>query len=116
MCCREFNSTIELRNKILICLNHSLYKVSFLSAGKEYTSDYLLGARAYYMEFILHNWSDGECLQILGNLRASMRKDYSKLISEEFIVAEKDAAILPTMWDLQMLIHLSTMERTKNHW
>lgn len=45
-----------------------------------------------------------------------MKKDYSKLIIEEFIVAEKDAATLPTMWDLQMLIHLSTMERTRDHW
>jgi hypothetical protein len=68
------------------------------------------------MKFILHDWSDGECLQILGNLRASMKKDYSRLIIEEFIVADKDAAVLPTMWDLQMRIHLSTMERARNQW
>ncbi|KAJ5742902.1 O-methyltransferase [Penicillium manginii] len=98
--------------------NHSQFRISssFYLWRMGYTFDCLLGARAYYMKFILHDWSDGECLQILGNLRASMKKDYSRLIIEEFIVADKDAAVLPTMWDLQMRIHLSTMERARNQW
>lgn len=68
------------------------------------------------MKFILHDWADGQCLQILEHLRTSMKKGYSTLLIEEFIVADKDAEMLHSIWDLEMLIYLSSMERSRNHW
>jgi hypothetical protein len=34
-----------------------------------------------------------------------MKKSYSKLIMEEFILGDKDCKILPSMWDWEMVEH-----------
>ncbi|RAK99542.1 O-methyltransferase [Aspergillus ibericus CBS 121593] len=74
------------------------------------------GARAYYMKFILHDWSDEESRQILTHLAAAMKAGYSKLIIEEFVLADKDCAMLPAMWDWEMLVFCNSMERTASQW
>ncbi|KAI3002797.1 hypothetical protein CBS147346_5709 [Aspergillus niger] len=74
------------------------------------------GARTYYMKFILHDWSDEESRQILSHLAAAMKMGYSKLIIEEFVLADKDCAMLPAMWDWEMLIFCNSMERTASQW
>ncbi|KGO73074.1 Winged helix-turn-helix transcription repressor DNA-binding [Penicillium italicum] len=55
------------------------------------------GARIYYMKFILHDWSDEENHVILTQLAGAMKQGYSKLIIEEFVLADRDGAILPAM-------------------
>ncbi|PYH73050.1 O-methyltransferase [Aspergillus vadensis CBS 113365] len=74
------------------------------------------GARTYYMKFILHDWSDEESRLILSHLGAAMKKGYSKLIIEEFVLADKECAMLPAMWDWEMLIFCNSMERTASQW
>ncbi|PLB51497.1 O-methyltransferase [Aspergillus steynii IBT 23096] len=74
------------------------------------------GARTYYMKFILHDWSDEESQQILTQLHAAMKKGYSKLIIEEFVLADKDCAMLQAMWDWEMMIFCNSMERTADRW
>ncbi|GKZ29847.1 hypothetical protein AbraIFM66950_006708 [Aspergillus brasiliensis] len=74
------------------------------------------GARTYYMKFILHDWSDDKSRQILSHLAAAMKNGYSKLIIEEFVLADKDCAMLPAMWDWEMLIFCNSMERTASQW
>lgn len=75
-----------------------------------------LGARTYYLKFILHDWSDEDCRRILRQVGAAMKKGYSKLIIEEFVLADRDCAMLPAMWDWEMLIFCNSMERTAGRW
>ncbi|THC89247.1 hypothetical protein EYZ11_011304 [Aspergillus tanneri] len=74
------------------------------------------GARIYYMKFVLHDWPDDECRVILGYIREAMKCKYSKLVIEEFILPNKDCAMISAMWDWEMLIFCSSMERTVDHW
>jgi hypothetical protein len=76
----------------------------------------VIGARNYYLKFILHDWADDDCRIILSHIKSSMKKGYSKLIVEEFILADKDTSLLQSMWDMQMLLFLGSMERTADQW
>lgn len=68
------------------------------------------------MKFILHDWSDEQCLQILQRLREAMTPGYSTLVVEEFILPEKDCPLLPAMWDWEMMVFLNSFERSEGHW
>ncbi|CDM34306.1 hypothetical protein DTO013E5_2304 [Penicillium roqueforti] len=74
------------------------------------------GARIYYMKFILHDWSDEENHIILTQLAGAMKQGYSKLIIEEFVLADRDGVMLPAMWDWEMMIFCNSMERSQSHW
>ncbi|KAJ8117929.1 hypothetical protein OPT61_g973 [Boeremia exigua] len=73
-------------------------------------------ARIYYMKFILHDWNDELCLKLLRNVTAGMKRGYSVLIVEDFILPVKGASLLPAMWDIEMMSLLSAMERTERQW
>ena len=75
-----------------------------------------LGSRIYFMKFVLHDWSDEKCLAILKNVTASMKRGYSQLIIEDFILPPTGAALLPTLFDMQMITFLAGMERTEKQW
>jgi hypothetical protein len=77
----------------------------------EYTA-----SRLYFMKFILHDWSDEKCLAILKNVTASMKRDYSHLIIEDFILPPTGASLLPILFDMQMITFLAAMERIEKQW
>lgn len=68
------------------------------------------------MKKILHDWSDSQSQEILQHIRSAMKRGYSKLLIEEFVMPEKDAPLLATMWDWEMLICCASMERDQSHW
>lgn len=68
------------------------------------------------MKFILHDWNDELCLKLLRNVVAGMKMGYSALVVEDFILPVKGAALLPAMWDMEMMSLLSSMERTERQW
>lgn len=45
-----------------------------------------------------------------------MKKGYSKLIIEEFVLPDQNCPLLPAMWDLEMLVFCTSMERAKSAW
>jgi hypothetical protein len=45
-----------------------------------------------------------------------MKKGYSKLIIEEFVLGDTHCAMLPAMWDWEMMIFCNSMERTASQW
>ncbi|KAI9725899.1 MAG: hypothetical protein M1834_009462 [Cirrosporium novae-zelandiae] len=81
-----------------------------------FTPQPVQGARIYYLKFILHDWPTTPALKILKNVTAAMKKGYSQLIIEEFVVPETKCPQLPTMWDLEMMSYISAMERTEAEW
>ena len=45
-----------------------------------------------------------------------MKKGYSTLIVEDFILPAKGVPLLPAMWDMEMMSLLSATERTERQW
>ncbi|KAF2967108.1 hypothetical protein GQX73_g6483 [Xylaria multiplex] len=74
------------------------------------------GARIYFMKFILHDYADEQCMQILRNVKASMVKGYSYLVINDFILPDVGCGLLQSQWDLMMMVLLSSMERTEAQW
>lgn len=71
------------------------------------------GARAYYLGYILHDYSDEMCRKILSNIVAAMKPGYSKLLIFDFILPDTGASLFPSLMDIHMLALFSGMERTK---
>lgn len=68
------------------------------------------------MKFILHDWSDENCLTILRNVSASMTKGYSQLVIGDFILPDKGCSLISAHSDLQMMIFMAAMERSDTQW
>lgn len=68
------------------------------------------------MKFILHDWSDDENYTILTQLGGAMAKGYSKLIVEEFVLADRNCSMLQSMWDWEMMIFCNSSERSHTQW
>jgi len=69
------------------------------------------GADAYVMKWILHDWDDAACLQILGACRAAMTP-HSRLLVVELVIDPDRSDELAYAMDLQMLVALGGKERT----
>lgn len=50
------------------------------------------------------------------NVKAAMRKGYSKLLIYEVVLPAKGATSLMTTLDLQLMNCVSGLERTEEHW
>lgn len=81
-----------------------------------FTPQPLLGARAYFFHAVPHDWPDAECSQILENVKAAMKKGYSKLLIYEMVIPASGAASLMTTLDLELMSCLSGLERTEEQW
>lgn len=68
------------------------------------------------MKFVLHDRSDKDDQKILTELSGAMKLGYTTLIIEEFVLADRDAAMLPAMWDWEMMISCNSMERSQSQW
>lgn len=74
----------------------------------------LVGARVYFFHAVPHDWPDADCARILENVKAAMRKGYSKLLIYEMVIPAKGATSPMTTLDLQLMNCLSGLERTEN--
>lgn len=74
------------------------------------------GARTYYIRQVLHDWPDKECRIILEHLAAVMRRGYSKILLNEFVVPEDRISDFLNSCDLIMMGMSGGMERTKRQW
>ncbi|KAI2768746.1 S-adenosyl-L-methionine-dependent methyltransferase [Daldinia loculata] len=74
------------------------------------------GARIYYMKYVLHDWQDDACLQILKNVSAAMTKGYSYLVINDMILPEEGCPLFPALLDILMFIVLSSQERAASQW
>ena len=81
-----------------------------------FTPQPIKGSRAYLLHYVLHDWPDDACLRILEHLKAAMRKDYSKLLIAEFVVASKGADPFNTALDLTVMSLVGSKERTEQDW
>ena len=69
------------------------------------------GGDAYILSHIIHDWSEEQCLTILGNCRKAMRPR-SKLLILEFVLPEGDEPHIGKLLDMTMLAVTGGEERT----
>ena len=73
------------------------------------------GGDAYIVSHIIHDWSEDQCLTILGNMRKAMKPD-SKLLIVEFVLPEGDTPHLGKLADIVMLVIPGGQERTTDEY
>lgn len=67
-------------------------------------------ADLYVLKYVLHDWDDDRCVQILKNCRASLQ-DRGRVIIVDYLVGELGAPGLAPMMDLNMLVVTGGRER-----
>lgn len=75
-----------------------------------------LGARAYYLHHILHDWSDEKARAILWNLIPALEIGYSKILINEFVIPRTDAHWESTSLDIVMMATFAAKERSESRW
>ena len=75
-----------------------------------------LGARAYYLRNILHDWPDDKCKLILTQLAAAMTPAYSKIILNEIVLPDQSCGIVAAQVDITMMACLAATERSERQW
>lgn len=77
-----------------------------------------LGAKFYFLHFVLHDWSNEDCIRILTRVREAMRPGYSKLIINELVIPSDPEFLheVPTSLDWLLLAAHSAYERTEEEW
>ncbi|KAJ5578047.1 Plant methyltransferase dimerization [Penicillium hispanicum] len=73
-------------------------------------------ARAYYFKHVLHDWSDEKAAIIFNNLKPALKRGFSKIILEEYILPDQNATLLPCATDLAVMVFCSGLERTRQRW
>ncbi|KAJ5185532.1 Winged helix-turn-helix transcription repressor DNA-binding, partial [Penicillium cf. griseofulvum] len=74
------------------------------------------GARAYYLKYILHDYSDENCRKILLHIVEAMKKGYSKILIEENVIPDQNAGYTETMHDMIVMAACPGLERTQAMW
>ena len=75
-----------------------------------------IGARAYYMHGVLHDWSDEPARKILEMQKDALTPGYSTLLIHDHIAAEQLAHPHATAYDLTMMVMVAGGERTEADW
>jgi hypothetical protein len=64
------------------------------------------------LRWILHDWSDEECLRIVSNVKAAAPAG-ARLMVVESVIPETDAPDMGKWMDLNMMVNVSGRERTE---
>ncbi|GKZ38832.1 hypothetical protein AbraIFM66950_011355 [Aspergillus brasiliensis] len=81
-----------------------------------FTEQPVKGARAYFLHSILHDWADEACHRILEKLKPAMVPGVSRLLLNEYVVADQGAHWQATSLDLTLMGGFAGMERTESQW
>ncbi len=76
----------------------------------------ILGARAYYMHSVLHDWPNDMSKSIVDKVREAMKPGYSRLLINENVIPNTDAWWEATGLDILMMIGFCASERTESDW
>ncbi|XXH03926.1 hypothetical protein Hte_010334 [Hypoxylon texense] len=76
-----------------------------------FTPQKIKGARVYYMRYILHDWPDRKCVEILKNLRAGMTEE-STIFIDEMVMPERGASWRAAQMDFVMACCFASTERS----
>lgn len=71
------------------------------------------GADAYLLKFILHDWEDEKCVQILRSCRAAVASDAKILLLESVLPPDGGPLTDAVFGDITMIVHTGGRERTQ---
>lgn len=71
------------------------------------------GGDVYTLKWILHNWSDADCLRILGNCRRAMGRGGRLLVIEQLLPASAQPPAELVSFDIGMMVLFGAQERTE---
>ncbi|MCJ1401979.1 hypothetical protein MMC11_005196 [Xylographa trunciseda] len=74
------------------------------------------GARAYFTHFVMHNWPDEKCRDILRNLMSAMKPGYSKIVLNETVLPDMDCPSWFATNDVDMMAILAGLQRSRTQW
>ncbi|KAK5701716.1 hypothetical protein LTR97_004534 [Elasticomyces elasticus] len=71
------------------------------------------GARAYYLHSIIQDWEDETNQQILRALIPAMKRGYSKILINDFVMPDQGAHWMQTSLDWELMVSLGARHRTE---
>jgi hypothetical protein len=80
--------------------------------GGDFFSSVPAGADAYVLKFILHDWTDEQCVRILRNCRQAMPGG-GRILIVEHVVPEESGPHVAKFMDINMMVMTSGRERTR---
>ena len=80
-----------------------------------FTPQPIKGSQVYYFGGIYHDWPDAQAKQILSNTAAAMSED-SRIIIDEMPLPDEKAPLDLVSYDVLMMLNVSGIERTIEHW
>lgn len=75
-----------------------------------------LGARAHYTHFVLRDWPDDECRDILRKIMTVMTPGYSKLLLNESVLPDMHCPSFLAAGDMNMLSIMAGKKRSRGQW
>ncbi|KAI5860697.1 putative O-methyltransferase [Durotheca rogersii] len=90
--------------------------VSEATAHDFFTPQPVKDARAHYLRSVFHDWDEDYCVKILQQLRPALKPGYSRLLINEIIVPDRNAAWPATSMDQLVFVLGAMRERTQADW
>ena len=90
-------------------------RASIFCSGVTHDADGYIGARAYYMRNVMHDYPDVKCKQILRLIMDAMDKD-SVILIDEMILPNKGVNWQQAQLDLMVMSVMSAIERSEKEW
>lgn len=87
-----------------------------IQAHDFFTTQKVIGARAYFLKHILHNWSDEDSVAILTRIRDAMKSGYSKILINEIVLPDENCDSIAAGKDVVMMALLDAKERSWEQW
>jgi hypothetical protein len=80
--------------------------------GGNFFASVPVGADAYIMKYVIHDWNDDQCGQILGNCRIAMAPG-GRVLVVDHIIPKGNAANWAKLLDINMMVLPGGKERTR---
>lgn len=87
-----------------------------LQAADSFKPQSVQSAEIYLLHHILHDWASEDCLRILENTKAAMRKNHSRLLIVKSIIALEKADTFSTVLNITIMSMVGSRERTESDW
>ncbi|KAF2428365.1 S-adenosyl-L-methionine-dependent methyltransferase [Tothia fuscella] len=81
-----------------------------------FTPQPVVGAKAYFLKTILHDWNDEKSRLILENLKSAMKPGYSKILINDVVIPNRGAGWYDCSQDILMMLGHGAQERSEEDW